>query len=176
MHSLAPFLAPALALYIIVRRGAKPQRVKPGRLWIYPGIITLLALSAIWRGKPPSLLEIAVYAAALAAGGVLGWFTTQHVELTLDDETGTVMSQPTWFGTAMTATVFAARFALEFLTTGGDGGGLKAMAQQHGASLVLIANAGLLFVAARGLSRAWHMVARINPLLEQHKAKNLPSP
>jgi len=67
-----------------------------------------------------------------------------------------------------------ARFALDFLSAGGNGNGLKALAVQHGASLVLIANAGLLFVAARGLSRAWHMLARINPILEQHKASQLP--
>ncbi|MEJ0025267.1 MAG: hypothetical protein WDN01_04480 [Rhizomicrobium sp.] len=174
MKGLAPYLVPALALYFIVRRGAKPQRIKPDRLWIFPGIITFLALSAIWRGKAPGLLEIAVYVAAILAGGVLGWFTTQHVELTLDDATGTVMSQPTWFGTVLTAAVFVARFALDFLTTGDNGGGVKALAQQHGAGLVLVANAGLLFVAARGLSRAWHMVARINPLLEQHKAAQRP--
>ncbi len=174
MRSLVPFLAPALALYFIFRRGAKPQRIKPGRLWIFPGIITILALSAIWSGKAPGLLGIAVYILAVAAGGVLGWFTTQHVELTLDDATGTVMSQPTLFGTALTAAVFVARFALDVLTAGGPGGGVKALAAQHGASLVLIANAGLLFVAARGLSRAWHMVARITPLLEQHKAAQLP--
>ncbi|MEI9989450.1 MAG: hypothetical protein WDM86_05365 [Rhizomicrobium sp.] len=174
MTSLTPFIVPALALYFIVRRGAKPQRIKPDRLWIFPGVITLLALGAIWSGKAPGLLDVAVYAVAILAGGVLGWFTTQHVELTLDDATGTVMSQPTLFGTVLTAAVFVARFALDFLTTGGNGGGVKALAQQHGASLVLIANAGLLFVAARGLSRAWHMLARINPLLEQHKAAQLP--
>ncbi|MEJ0041345.1 MAG: hypothetical protein WDM81_03660 [Rhizomicrobium sp.] len=121
-------------------------------------------------------MDVAIYAVAILAGGALGWFTTQHVELTLDESTGTVMSQPTWFGTVLTAAVFVGRFALDFLMTGGDGGGVKALAQQHGAGLVLVANAGLLFVAARGLSRAWHMVARIHPLLEQHKAKNLPSP
>ena len=174
MHGFGPFIAPALALFFIVRRGSRPQRIKPDRLWIYPGVITFLALTAIWGGKVPGLLELALYVAAVAAGGVLGWFTTQHIELTLDDKTGTVMSQPTLFGTAMTAAVFLARFALDFLSTGGSGGGLKAMAAQHGASLALVANAGLLFVAARGLSRAWHMVARINPLLEQHKASQLP--
>jgi len=174
MHGFGSLIAPALALYFIVRRGSKPQRIKPSRLWIFPGIITLLALAAIWNNKAPSLLEIGVYAAAVAVGGVLGWYTTQHIELTLDEATGTVMSQPTIFGTAMTAAVFVARFALDFLSAGGNGNGLKALAVQHGASLVLIANAGLLFVAARGLSRAWHMLARINPILEQHKASQLP--
>ena len=174
MHGFAPLIAPALALFFIIRRGSRPQRIKPGRLWIFPGVITILAVAAIWHGKFPSVLELAVYAAAIVAGGVLGWFTTQHIELTLDDKTGTVMSQPTLFGTAMTAAVFLARFGLDFLSAGGTGGGWKALAAQHGASLVLITNAGLLFVAGRGLSRAWHMVARINPLLEQHKASQLP--
>jgi hypothetical protein len=98
------------------------------------------------------------------------------VELTLDDKTGTVMSQPTFLGTAMTALVFVARFALDLVTGAGSGGGggWKQVAVQHGASLLIITNAGLLFVAGRGLSRAWHMVARINPLLAAHKASQLP--
>jgi len=174
MNEALPFLPPALALFIIVRRGMKPQRIKPDRLWIFPGIITILALTTIWRGQVPGFGELAIYIAAALVGGVMGWFTTRHIELTLDEKTGTVMSQPTFFATATTAAVFLARFALDYFSGAHSGGAMKAMAVQHGASLALITNAGLLFVAARGLSRAWHMVIRIHPLLEQHKASQLP--
>jgi hypothetical protein len=173
MHGLGPLLAPALALFFIVRRGLRPQRVKPGRLWVYPAVITVLAFLALGHGTAPGVEGIAIYAAALAIGAAFGWFTTQHVELTLDEATGTIMSKPTPFGTAITALVFAGRFAVDYFTTGGQGDGMKAMMQQHGASLVWIANAGLLFVAARGLARAAHMWIRIRPLLDQHKAATL---
>ncbi|HXC55476.1 MAG TPA: hypothetical protein VNU97_09285 [Rhizomicrobium sp.] len=173
MHGLAPFIAPALALFLILRRGMRPTRIKPDRLWIYPGIITLLALAALSRGKLPGLEGIAIFVAAVLGGGALGWFTTQHVELTLDDKTGTIMSQPTPFGTLLTGAVFAARFILEYLVNGGPGGGAPA-ALKHGDLYVWLADAGLLFVAARGLTRAWHMWARTRPLLAQHKAAQLP--
>ncbi len=165
------FMPPLLAFFIIVRRGLKPQRVKPNRLWVFPVVIALLVLLALSHGPFPDAVALAVYAGAAAAGGLLGWFTTRHIELTLDEATGTVMSQPTLFGTAMTASVFLARFVLDqAMGSGGQGGGWKAIAVQHGASLALIANAGLLFVAARGLTRAWHMQVRIHPMLAAHKA------
>jgi hypothetical protein len=172
MHGLGPLLAPALALFFIVRRGLRPQRVKPGRLWVYPAVITVLALLSLGHGTAPGVEGIAIYAAALAIGAAFGWFTTQHVELTLDEATGTIMSKPTPFGTAITALVFASRFAVDYFASG-QGNGFKTIALQHGASLVWIANAGLLFVAARGLARAAHMWIRIRPLLDRHKAATL---
>jgi hypothetical protein len=170
MPELSFFLPPALVLFMIIRRGTRPQRIKPNRLWVFPGLIALLACLAIANGKMPSLIGFAVYAAAIVAGAVLGWFTTQHIELTLDDATGTVMSQPSRLATIGTAAFFLARFALDYATGSQGGGFWKTYLVAHGASLALITNAGLLFIAARGLSRAWHMLARINPMIEAHKA------
>ncbi|HEY0107487.1 MAG TPA: hypothetical protein VGB91_15510 [Rhizomicrobium sp.] len=164
-----------VAFVLILRRGLKPQRIKPDRLWVFPVAITILALATLSNGKPPDPVAILVYVGAAAAGGALGWFTTRHIELTLDDKTGTVMSQPTLLGTAMTAGVFLARFAVDAATGTGPGGGWKGFAVQHGASLALITSAGLLFVAARGVTRAWHMRQRIHPMLAAHKADNSPS-
>ncbi|MEI9993989.1 MAG: hypothetical protein WDM91_05315 [Rhizomicrobium sp.] len=170
MPDYTALLPPGLALLLIVRRGMKPTRIKPNRLWVYPAIITLLVLTSLSHAKAPDPLTLAIYAAVVVAGGVLGWFTTQHIELTLDEKTGTVMSQPSLFGTAVTVAVFGARFALDYVMQVPSGKGMSQLAVQHGASLALLTNAGLLFVAARGLSRAWHMWARIQPLLAQHKA------
>jgi hypothetical protein len=167
MHGLSFFIAPTLALFFIVRRGLRPQRIKPNGLWIYPSIITVLAVLALGHGQTPGVLAIAMFTVAVAAGGALGWFTAQHVELTLDEKTGTIMSQPTPFGSLLTAAVFAARFILEYLT----GAGQSPAPHLHPSdTLVWLSDAGLMFVAARGLTRAWHMWIRTRPLLAQHKA------
>ena len=113
------------------------------------------------------------------AGAALGWFTTQHVELTLDDATGTIMSKPTRFGTYLTAAVFILRFAVEFMVNGGPGGAsgpphMPARVVQHAGTLLWLADAGLLFVAARMLAQSAHMWLRIRPLLARHKAAQLP--
>ncbi len=172
MKDFAPYIAPLVALFFILRRGGKPRRVKPGRLWIYPLAISILAGLTLVQGSVPPLEAYAYFAVALAAGGALGWFTTQHVELTLDDATGTIMSKPTQFGTWLTAGVFVLRFAAEILVNGKPGGGGPSMqsAMRHGGTLLWLADAGLLFVAARMLAQSAHMWLRIRPLLAQHKA------
>ncbi|MEI9888020.1 MAG: hypothetical protein WDN08_16255 [Rhizomicrobium sp.] len=176
MHQLAPFIAPALALYFILRRGGRERRVKPGRLWIYPLVIALLAVLALSRGQVPTLEAYIYFMIAIAAGGALGWFTTQHVELTLDPQTGTIVSKPTRFGTTLTAAVFVLRFAIEFAVNGGPNGGPPAAPRlaPHAGTLLWFADAGLLFVAARVLAQAAHMWLRIRPLLAEHEKLSLP--
>jgi hypothetical protein len=178
MSGLGSFLPPALALLIIVRRGSKPRRVKVATLWRFPILISLLALVTLGGSAAPGLLALTMYAAGLAAGGGVGWFSAQHVELTLDSKTGTIMSKPTVWGTAMTAGAFMARFAVDYVMKGGMDGDATtpAFAMHHATSIVGFTNALLLFVAARSLAGAWHMWIRTRPLIEQHKAAQLPTP
>jgi hypothetical protein len=119
MSSLGSFLPPALALLIIVRRGSKPRRVKATRLWRFPILISLLALVTLGGSGVPGVLPLAMYIVGLGAGAAVGWFSAQHVELTLDSKTGTIMSKPTVFGTMMTAGAFVARFAVDYVMKGG---------------------------------------------------------
>jgi hypothetical protein len=171
MGNFLPFLPPGLALFIIIRRGLRPRRIKPYRLWTFPAIITFLALATIWRGKVPGVEALAIFAVAAASGAALGWFTAQHVELTLDPKTQTIMSKPTMFGTAVTAAVFAVRALADYWH--GGHGGLSSMLPAnivHSELFLWLTDAGLLFVAARGLTGASHMWIRTRPLLAQQPA------
>lgn len=178
MGNLGTFIGPALALLIIVRRGSKPRRVKVASLWRFPILISILALLTLANSAAPALLTLAMYVAGLGAGSAVGWFSAQHVELTLDSDTGTIMSKPTALGTAMTAGAFIARFAVDYVMKGGLDGDARtpAFAVQHATSIVGFTDALLLFVAARSLFGAWHMWIRTRPLIEQHKAAQLPTP
>ena len=179
MNNLSSFVWPALALLIIVRRGSKPRRVKVTRLWRFPILISILAAFTLAGSAVPGVLTVAMYIAGLAAGSAVGWFWAQHVELTLDSTTGTIMSKPTALGTAMTAGAFIARFAVDYMMKGGLSGGAHtpAFAVNHATGIVGFTDALLLFVAARSLFGAWHMWIRTRPLLEQHKAaQQLPTP
>lgn len=173
MHDFAPFIAPALAMFLILRRGFTARRVRPGQLWTFPVLITVLATAALSQGKAPDLEALAIFAVALAAGAALGWFTTQHVELTLDEKSGTIMSQATPFGTLLTAAVFAGRFAIQYYLQGAPG---TPVPVHHADGLLRLADAGLLFVAARGLAQAWHMWIRTRPLIARHKAAQQAAP
>jgi len=172
MSSLGSFLPPALALLIIVRRGSKPRRVKVATLWRFPILISLLALVTLAGSTVPGILTLAMYVAGLGAGTAVGWFSAQHVELTLDSKTGTIMSKPTVFGTMMTAGAFIVRFAVDYVMKGGLDGDARtpAFAMHHATSIVRFTDALLLFVAARSLAGAWHMWIRTRPMIEQHKA------
>lgn len=171
MNQIAPYFAPAIALLLILRRGSKPRRVKVNSLWRYPFIITVLCVSTL-LGKPfPQLQPLLMFAIAIPAGFTMGWFGAQHVELTFDSATGTIMSKPTAFGTLLTAGAFLVRFAIEYLINGAPSRGMPSplTAVHHATTWVGAADALLLFVAARGLASAWHMWIRTRPLLEKQK-------
>ncbi|HTP77355.1 MAG TPA: hypothetical protein VMJ73_10290 [Rhizomicrobium sp.] len=162
--SLLPTL---LVVWLIIRRGSKPRRVKLNSLFRFPAIVAVMALLSLYGHAPKNVLAIAMYFAAAPAGAVLGWFSARHVELTLDDKTGTIMSQPSFWGTAMTAGAFIARSLADYVMKGA-GGALPAHHAIAGAT-----DAALLFVAARGLASAYHMWVRTRPLLEQHRAAQI---
>jgi hypothetical protein len=86
------------------------------------------------------------------------------------------MSKPTQFGTLLTAAVFIARFAIEFIVNGGPGGAPPTHVIKHAGTLLWLADAGLFFVAARMLAQAAHMWLRIRPLIAQHKAAQISTP
>src|ERR1043165_103157 len=160
MSSLGSFLPPALALLILVRRGSKlrrggskPRGGKVATLWRFPILISLLALVTLAGSTVPGILTLAMYVAGLGAGTAVGWFSAQHVELTLDSKTGTIMSKPTVFGTMMTAGAFIVRFAVDYVMKGGLDGDARtpAFAMHHATSIVGFTDALLLFVAARSL-------------------------
>ena len=182
LKDIAPLIGPALALFIIFRRGTKPRRVKVNSLWRYPIVISVLAVLTLSRSHAPGLLAITSYVAALLVGGALGWFTAQHVELTLDKDNGTIMSQPTTIGTAITAAAFLIKFGIDFYMNGGPGGGAPnphPFAVQHAAGITVFGNAMLLFAVARTIGGAAHMWVRTRPLvteLAEHKAAQNPPP
>jgi len=174
MNEFGPFLFPALALFLILRRGLNPRRIKVNALWTFPVFLTILAVLSLSKSGMPAPLALGAYAIAIAAGFGLGWFTTKHTELTLDPKTGTIMSQQTVWGTLLTASVFVLRFGVEYLVEGVPGGGpSRHLSPHHASGLVWLADAGLLFVAARMIGRAWHLWIRTRPLLEQLKQHRL---
>ncbi|MBL6852207.1 MAG: hypothetical protein ISS15_17240 [Alphaproteobacteria bacterium] len=175
-----PYLGPALALMFIFRRGLKPRRVKVNSLWRTPIIYGVLAFLTLSRSHAPSLVALSSYALATVAGGALGWFTAQHAELTLDKENGTIMSQPTRIGTAITAAAFILKFAIDFYMNGAPGNGapnLHPFAIRHAAGINVFGNALLLLAVARTFGNTAHMWIRTRPLVEllaKHRANSTP--
>lgn len=181
LRDFLPYLGPALALVFIFRRGFRPRRVKVNSLWRSPIIFCVLAFLSLSRSHAPGLLALSSYALAIVVGGALGWFTAQHVELTLEPHSGTIMSKPTPIGTSITAAAFILKFAIDFYMNGGPGNGapqVHPLAIQHAAGINVFGNAMLLFAVARTVGSAAHMWIRTRPLVEQlarHKASQPPA-
>lgn len=160
------FIVPVLAIFLILRRGFRQSRVRPGALFVYPLIICLLIAATFVHQKVPTPQIMAVLAAAALCGVALGWITTAHLQLSVDPKTGTILSKPTPIGTAITAAVFALRFAVDYMMRADAGG-----AHAHDPLLLAVANAGLMFVAGRLIGRSVHLWIRTRPLLAEHAAR-----
>jgi energy-coupling factor transporter transmembrane protein EcfT len=154
------FIIPLLAIFFILRRGFRQSRVRPGALFVYPLIICLLIAATFVHQKMPTPEMMAVLAVAALVGLGLGWFTTAQLQLSVDAKSGTILSKPTPIGTAITAAVFALRFAVDYMMRADAGG-----AHAHDPLLLAAANAGLMFVAGRLIGRAVHLWIRTRPLL-----------
>ena len=163
-NEAAFFIAPLLAIFIILRRGFRQSRVRPGALFIYPLVICLLIAASFLHQKMPTPQVMTVLAAAALCGLALGWITTAHLQLSVDPKSGTILSKPTPIGTAITAAVFALRFAVDYMMHADAGG-----AHAHDPLLLAIANAGLMFVAGRLIGRSVHLWIRTRPLLAEAK-------
>jgi hypothetical protein len=171
IKQLVPYLAPVLVLAIVIWRLSRQQSgrpVKPSRLWIRPAILALALVLAFLR--PPALtpFTLAVFAAVIAAGVVLGYVLASHQTLSLDPATSTITSKMSPVGIALFVALFAARYAFRIVTTAGQAPD-KLMA--HSAQIMFYTDAGLLFVLALVSAQAWEIWRRTRPMLAEHAAK-----
>lgn len=83
-NDAAFFIVPVLAIFLILRRGFRQSRVRPGGLFVYPLIICLLVAMTFVHQKMPTMEMMAVLAVAALVGVALGWITTAHLQLSVD--------------------------------------------------------------------------------------------
>jgi hypothetical protein len=167
LKEFAPYIVPLLIVALIVRRGSRATRVRPGRMWIRPAIFILVAGTALLAAPMPGLLVIGGFIVAALVGGGLGYLRASHLHLTIDPQTGQVSSQATTIGTALVGVLFAARFGIKIafpqLSTPGHG--------HAGAEIVQWGNGMLIFMVAMLIAQAIWIWRRTRPLLAEHAAR-----
>ncbi len=173
---LAPYLVPLLVIALVARRliRNKPQKVKPGRLFVMPAIVTFGTGFMLQQTGWPGLLWLLVYGAAAVAGGAVGYLTGRHRHFTLDEH-GEIMARATPIGTVIFAALFALRFGLKLLFPQLNGG-----TQPYGpappnfhpaASVIGWTDAGLVFSTAMLLATAATTWLRTRHLAAERRAR-----
>lgn len=173
-RDFTPLIIFAVALLVVLRRSGRAQRVKMGRAWVLPAIGLLSAWNTL-SGEPfPSLVAILILVAGSALGIAAGWFRALHVELTVDPETGEVMSKATPIGTYLIIGFMALRILLGYAFHGAPGTGVPHApsigAAKHGVDLFRLADAALLFSTFMSATQRLEIFRRARPLLAQHRA------
>ncbi|MFL5239160.1 MAG: hypothetical protein ACJ8EL_16490 [Rhizomicrobium sp.] len=173
--NVAPYLAPLLIVALVALRliRNKPQKVKPGRLFITPLLLVVATYLTLRQAPAPGALWLLVDAAAALAGAGVGWLTARHRAFTLDGETGEIMSRATPIGTVIFGALFAVRFGLKLAFPQMQAGHAYAPAgasfHPAAASAIGWADAGLVFSAAMVIARAATIWLHTRHLVQQQR-------
>jgi hypothetical protein len=115
-----PYIVPLLILALILRRNLRARTLKMERLWVYPAILLLITVSAMYNEPLPGLVSLVGFAVAVAAGGLIGWYRGRLTRISIDPATHAFTSQASIAGTLLLGVVFAARYSVKMaVTTGG---------------------------------------------------------
>lgn len=114
-QQLLPVLIPLVVLGIVFLRARRPRRVRLELLWISPVVIVALIAAGVAfqpHRAPFTLLDLGVFALALAAGAGVGWLRAQAVKLSVEPQTHEVTSTTSPLGLVIIVAVFLVRFGL----------------------------------------------------------------
>jgi hypothetical protein len=105
----------ALVLY----RASRPQRISVTRMWIFAGLLMVLAAFSIYASatlfKPP-LWQIALAAVlGLAAGIPLGALRGHHTAVSATNRHGVMQLGPSWATAGIYIGAFVARFVIRLM-------------------------------------------------------------
>src|SRR5215831_1733088 len=166
------YLPLAIALLIVLRRSGRARKVRVERAWITP----ILAVVGVWatlsREPPPGGVALAILVAAAAIGLGAGYYRALHIELSLDPQTGQVMSKATPFGTILIAVFLVLRFGLDYAVNGGWKPGPPRFVMpppQHGIDVFRLADAALIFSTAMTIAQRLEVFRRAHLLLKTQK-------
>ena len=110
---LLPYAIPLLVVVMILRRNMRPRPLRPERLWITPLLISLAAGTALFATPPPEdVLSILILLAALAVGGLVGWYRGRVTQMTVDPVTHAVSVQVSAVGSVLILGIVTLRYGL----------------------------------------------------------------
>ena len=123
-QQILPVLIPLVVLGLVFLRARRARRLRLELLWVAPtAIVALIAAGVAFTPHPAfTAVDLAVFAAALAVGGGIGWLRAKAVTLTVDPATHEVTSATSPVGLVIIGAVFLVRFGLRSATLNGAAG------------------------------------------------------
>jgi hypothetical protein len=119
------YLVMAVAIIFMIRRNLSSRRIRAGTLWVFPVILTAIAVVSISQTPPHNATGIAILAAGAAAGAVAGWYRGKFTHISLDAETGVLTGKGSAVGLMLILALLVARYAIRtWAATHPDKGGI----------------------------------------------------
>jgi hypothetical protein len=147
-----------LVLFFRIRRMSQMRPLKLEYLWIFPAVYLAIATLMLVQ-FPPTPMGWAICAAALAAGGALGWQRGKTMQITVDPETHALNQKASLAGIAFIVLIILVRQVAGF-----EG---QAMGHQAGA---MITDALVVFALGLFSVTRLEMYLRANRLLDEARA------
>jgi hypothetical protein len=165
-HPAAPawtYLIPLVAVGLVMLRNSRERRLKVEQLWIAPLVILALTGLVLAQQSLPAAPLLALYALALAAGALAGWWRGRLTRITVDPQTHALTSRTSPLGMLLILGLFAVRYALRS-ASGVTAGALHVAGLQITDLLMLLA---VGIVCAQRLE----MAIRAKRLLDEARAR-----
>jgi hypothetical protein len=150
-HLIKTFLPILVIVVVLALRLRSMSRVRPlnvGTLWVVPALLVLLA-AAVLVSNPPTPAGLAIGAAALVAGGLLGWQRGRLIRIARDPASGGLTQHASPAAMILLLAIIGIRFATKSYFDAAPGADGK-MSEQA----LMITDALLLFaVGLVGMTR-----------------------
>lgn len=133
------YLIPLVVIGIVILRNSRARTLRIERLWITPAIIMVMAILAFSANPPPGPVGLALDLAAVAVGGLLGWWRGRASRFTIDPETHIITSKVSPWGMMLILGIFALRYLLRSMLAGEGATALHVTAAEATDSFLLLA-------------------------------------
>jgi len=111
-------LIPFALFALVILRNMRARTLRIERLWISPTLVLLATAAVFAQTPPPGPLAIALDAAALALGALLGWWRGRAAAFTVDPTTHVITSKVSMWGMLLILGIFALRYVLRTVLSG----------------------------------------------------------
>jgi len=135
------YLAPLLAVALVVLRNMRARRLRVERLWIAPAIVLAITALLLAQQPPPSPLLAAGDALALGLGALGGWWRGRLTRIAVDPQTHALTSQASPVGMLLILAIFAVRYTLR---SAGASAGLPWLSVAQTTDLLMLFAVGLV--------------------------------
>jgi hypothetical protein len=117
LKAVAPYLALAAMVALVLWRNRRPRRLHLDRLWIIPTLVVAGVGTGVILGRPPigyHWIEIALSLLAVALGALAGWRRGRFMRIAVDAPTKTVTAHASPAGVLFILGLLAVRRAVQF--------------------------------------------------------------